>query len=87
MNLIRLGILWGKGKGAYDRGYFEKDWGCLSNQTILDIYTSLCQKLKQLPYGPFDALSLLIGDRNARIFCNKNSDCTIRPPLHSSSAS
>lgn len=68
-NLIRLGLLWGKGTGAYDKGSFESAWGCHSDSYILKLYNSLCRKVKGGPFGPFDSLSLLIGDRNARIFC------------------
>jgi hypothetical protein len=69
-NLIRLGVLWGKGQGAYEGGTFDVNWGCHSPEHVGSMYEELKTKLDSgLPYGPFDALSLLIGDRNARVFC------------------
>ena len=33
-------------------------------------------------FAPFDALSLLIGDKNARSFCRENIGISARPPLN-----
>lgn len=79
--LVRLGIVWGKGPGAYEKGLFGQSWGCHPPDHILLLYNTLCRKLRELPFGPFDALSLLIGDKNARVFCGKDGlDYSIRPP-------
>ena len=68
--LIRLGVLWGKGSKAVDSGMFDTDWGCYPLHVMEDMYTRLCSALKSGDiYAPFDALSILIGPRNARIFC------------------
>lgn len=87
-NLIRLGVVWGEGAGAYDRGAFNKDWGCHEEEHIQQLRKQLCEKLSSLPenpFGPFDALCLLIGDRNARIF-SQQLELSCRPPIpHSSS--
>ena len=34
-------------------------------------------------YAPFDALCLLIGDKNARILCKSRAGVSSRPPLNS----
>jgi hypothetical protein len=87
-NLIRLGVLWGKGPGAYDRGMFGQSWGCHPPEHILLLYNTLCKKLKEQPYGPFDSLCLLIGDKNAREFCGRDRlNYTSRPPSLPRSAS
>src|SRR6266850_373785 len=82
--LIRLGIAWGKGPGAYDKGTFGTHWGCHSSRYIDVLYKALLAKLKESkngnPFGPFDSLSLLIGDRNARIFCQRHIGVSSRPP-------
>jgi hypothetical protein len=72
--LIRLGILWGKGLGAYEKGSFGNHWGCHSDRHIHLLYSSILQKLKERenPFGPFDALTLLIGNKNARFFCQRD---------------
>lgn len=37
-------------------------------EEIRELHKKLCEKLKDLPFGPFDALTLLIGEKNAREF-------------------
>jgi hypothetical protein len=79
--LIRLGILWGKGAGAYDRGIFKQSWGLHSRNHMVEVYNTLREKLGNQPYGPFDTLSLLIRDKNARTFCSKDRlNHVCRPP-------
>src|SRR6266404_2005375 len=80
-NLIHLSIFWGKGTSAYEKGSFSQTWGYCSDDHILFIYNSFHLKLPLIPYGHFDTLSLLIGDKNAYIFCEKDHlDFTHRPP-------
>ncbi len=81
--LIRIGVCWGSGTGALERGIFEKSWGCYEDQHINTLYTSLIHKLnkKDAHFGPFDAVSLLIGDKNARFFSKKRLGLSCRPPL------
>ena len=38
-------------------------------------------------FAPFDALSLLIGDKNARFFCRRHLGISARPPLNDASHS
>jgi hypothetical protein len=38
-------------------------------------------------FAPFDALSLLIGDKNARSFCQQHLGISARPPLNNPSHS
>jgi hypothetical protein len=78
-NLIRLGVLWGKGANGYGQGQFEADWGCHSTKHIQLMHDRLCKKLGADRFGPFDSLSLLIGDRNARIV-SVTKDYACRPP-------
>lgn len=77
--MIRLRAFWGVGLGAYDKGTFNKHWGCHSNQHVLFLYNSLCSALKQKPFGPFDALTILIGEKNARLFCATRLGLSARP--------
>ena len=78
--LIRLGIVWGKGTGAYEKGTFGKAWGCHPREYLRNIHTRVTAKLKsENAYGPFDVLSTLIGSTNAGFFCRlKSFSC--RPP-------
>jgi hypothetical protein len=91
--LIRIGILWGKGPGAYEKGKFGDAWGCHSPEYIKNMHDTLVQKLTgshddaMSIFAPFDALSLLIGDKNARLFCQQNIGISARPPLNPSSRS
>ncbi|KAH9018519.1 hypothetical protein EDB84DRAFT_1566372 [Lactarius hengduanensis] len=79
--LIRLGICWGEGSGAFEKGTFGTHWGCHGPEYIDKLYTSLLSKLgTQGNYGPFDALTILIGDRNARLFCQRRLKLASRPP-------
>jgi hypothetical protein len=82
--LIRLGIAWGKGTGAYDKGTFGIQWGCHLPRYIDHLYKTLLAKLKESengnPFGPFDSLSVLIGDKNARLFCQRHIGVSSRPP-------
>jgi hypothetical protein len=71
-NLIRLGILWGKGPGAYERGLFGQSWGCQAPERMAYLHGTICKKLKEDPFGPFDVLNILMGDKNAREFCRKD---------------
>jgi len=83
-NLIRLRLLWGDGTGAYDKGRFQASWGCHGDEYIGRLYERLRKILgknaKENPYVPFDALSLLIGDKNARAFCKNKLGLSYRPP-------
>jgi hypothetical protein len=80
-NLIRLGLFWGKGAAAHDKGAFGSGWGCYPKNDIQNLHTTLLKALKGEDFGPFDSLSLLIGDRNARIIClNHLTNCFVRPP-------
>jgi hypothetical protein len=79
--LIRIGILWGVGKGAYKKGKFGMHWGLHSRKGCEAIYKALRAKLASGTFGPYDALDLLIGERNARVFCLlKRNDFSVRPP-------
>jgi hypothetical protein len=75
-------MLWGNGAGAFEKGIFGQSYGCHPPAYINELYTSLLRKLrKQDPFLAFDALSLLIGDRNARFFCQNRLGFSTRPPL------
>ena len=59
---------------------FGQSWGCLSESEVEEMYKGVCQKLKEKPFGPFDTLCLLIGDKNARAFCSRDRlDLATRP--------
>lgn len=86
--LIRLNILWGSGTGAYDRGTFGKTWGCFDSRHLVKLHKDLCKRLsnESSPFGPFDSLSLLIGDKNARFFAKRNG-FPYRPRINPNGAS
>jgi hypothetical protein len=75
--------LWGKGQKAYDKGRFNTDWGCHSPQEIEILYNALREKLNSSPpFDAFDSLTLLIGERNARIFCRESRHAyQVRPEI------
>jgi hypothetical protein len=77
--MIRLRAFWGIGVGALEKGMFNKHWGCHSNKHIDFLYNSLIQSLKQQSFGPFDALTILIGEKNARSFCITRLGLSARP--------
>lgn len=81
--LIRLGILWGRGPGAYDKGTFNVHWGCHPPHYIEALHDSLLRALKypKDPYGPYDALSILIGPLNAHAFCEGHLGFSSRGPV------
>jgi hypothetical protein len=86
--LIRLGVLWGKGTAGLEKGTFGSTWGCHSSRSIEDMYKRLRSKLKSDDiYAPFDALSILIGERNARIFSRDHLALYFRPTTNSASSS
>ncbi|KAH9022649.1 hypothetical protein EDB85DRAFT_1895171 [Lactarius pseudohatsudake] len=72
--LLHLGMFWGKGTGAFEKGEVD------------ELYRSLKKKLGEKPFGPFDALSLLIGDKNARFF-SSHLHLSVRPPQPASTSS
>jgi hypothetical protein len=80
--LIRLGVLWGKGTGAFEKGTFGIHWGCHSDRYIDALLDSLLKALRVpgSPFGPYDALAILIGDQNARFFCRDHLGFSCRPP-------
>ena len=57
--LICIGILWGIGPGAYEKGKFGDAWGCHSSQYIKKMHDTLVQKLSgsnddtKLIFAPF----------------------------------
>lgn len=80
-NLIWLGMLWGKGPGAYKRGLFGQSWGCHGAEWMGRLHDVACKKLEEELFGPYDVLNLLIGEKNARKFCRKERiNLLCRPP-------
>ena len=67
--LIRLGVLWGKGPGAFEKGTFDVHWGCHPPDHLQKLYDDVVAAFKRQPLGPSHALSILIGQGNARTFC------------------
>ena len=67
--LIRLGVLWGKGVGAFEKGTFDIHWGCHPLDHVAKLYNDIIAAFKRQPDGPSEALSILIGKKNARTFC------------------
>lgn len=49
------------------------------------LYDALREKLGSTPFGAFDSLALLIGDKNARVFCARLR-LNIRPRIVASGA-
>jgi hypothetical protein len=82
--LIRVGMMWGRGTGAFEKGMFGKDWGTHSAVQYERMYKSLRTKLKQPDFGPYDVLNLLIGEKNARVFSRRDRlNLATRPPTRS----
>jgi len=77
--MICLRAFWGISAGALKNGMFNTHWGCHSNKYIIFLYNSLCQKLKQESFGLFDALTILIGEKNAHSFCITYLSLSARP--------
>src|SRR5216683_8390016 len=77
--MIRLHTFWGIGTGALENSMFNTHWGCHSNKHIIFLYNSLYQKLKQESFGPFDALTILIEEKNACSFCITHLSLSARP--------
>jgi hypothetical protein len=50
---------------------YGDSWGCRPLSEIKALYDDLLDKLPRKPYGPYDALSLLIGQKNASVFCKR----------------
>jgi hypothetical protein len=87
--LVRLGILWGEGTAALEKGSFGKSWGCHHPTILHETYRRLRLALMSNDiHAPFDALSILIGPRNSRIFCRDHLALYYRPssPLPSSAS-
>jgi hypothetical protein len=86
-----MGILWGKGPGAVEHGIFGKTLGCHSPKYIESMYKELISILQGRKddtkgiFAPFDAVSFLIGDNNARILCLSRGGVSSRPPSNSTS--
>ena len=65
---------------------FGKTWGCHPPKYIESMYTQLKSILQGKKddtkgiFAPFDALSFLIGDTNARILCQSRCGVSSRPP-------
>lgn len=88
--LIRLGLLWGIGTGAYDKGTFGKHWGCHHPKLLFSLYNNLKRKLRSYennPFSSFDVLTLLMGERNAFVFCKYHLSLDYRTSLDSLSTS
>jgi hypothetical protein len=78
--LVRLGIVWGKGVGAYDKGIFGQSWGCHDDSYIFRMHSTLCSKLaSDDPFAPYDSLCFLLGEKNAYFFCKRKKSFTCRP--------
>ena len=71
--LIRLGVLWGRGVCAYEKGTFGDHYGCHTTRQIETLYRTLLQKIRGECFVPYDTLSFLIGHENAHVFCAENS--------------
>jgi hypothetical protein len=91
--LICMGILWGKGTGAVEHGTFGNAWGCHSPKYMENMYKELISILQGKKddlkgiFAPFDAVSFLIGDMNARILCQSRGGVSSCPPSDPTSSS
>lgn len=47
ITVICIGILWGRGTGALEKGTFDTNWGCHSLAYIDELYSSLVQILRR----------------------------------------
>ena len=73
--------MWGVGPKAYEKGTFGKDWGLRSAAQNERLYRALLRKLTAEPHGPYDVLTLLIGEKNAGAFCKSaRPSYMVRPP-------
>lgn len=86
MLLIRLGLLWGKGAGAYEKGTFGLHYGCHTTRQIETLYRTLVQKLRGECFVPYDTLAFLIGHENAHVFCDEHLSFSSRHLAASSSS-
>ena len=65
-NLLRMGLTWGVGTRAFNGGVFNRDWGLLTKAELKTIYDNITSKATSEPFGPFDVLAMLLGDKKAR---------------------
>ena len=67
MHLVRLGILKGSGPKLFVAARFQEEYRLLSPREITALHTRLVTLFRSLPHGPFQALSEMVGERQAKV--------------------
>ena len=65
-NLVRLGLARANGPGIFRSAKFGVSWSLLSQTDLAVFNEHLVQDLRALPYGPFLALTRLLGLQQAQ---------------------
>jgi len=63
---LRLGLTWGIGSKALNSGRFGRDWGLLETFQLERMHKKLTSKFRDEPFGPYEALVILLGETQAR---------------------
>ncbi|KAH7917084.1 hypothetical protein BV22DRAFT_1052696, partial [Leucogyrophana mollusca] len=58
-NLARMGIVEAKSIGIFSSPKYNTSWGLKRPDQLEALHRRLCDYIKKLPYGPYDAVSLL----------------------------
>ena len=77
LNLVRIGILKGKGTILFTAAKFQRDCFLLDDAEINAMYTKLLGHISTLPHGPFQAIAMVLGTEEAKNQAIRRKECQL----------
>jgi hypothetical protein len=79
-----MGVMRGHGLKMFSSAVFKSDYHLLTDAQLTSYHGKLITMFQQMPYGPFEALRLLVGEKKARELAE--GSCDIPPFQHAITA-
>lgn len=77
-NLVRMGLAKAKGNGIFRSAKYGVSFTLLDEGELSDYHTELVKSLKDQPYGPFVAMTSILGVEGAQLLASAG-EITRRP--------
>lgn len=82
--LIRLSLAEAMSTQAFSCPKLGLSWKMKSEADLTRIYESLVKKINNIPYGPYDALKMLVGEDLANHLVTNKKECIFPPEVAAS---
>ena len=75
--MVRLGIFRGSSLKLFGAARFKSEFFLLSRHELTALHSNLVKLFTSLPHGPFQALSSLVGGKQARMLATNERECVL----------